>query len=326
MNPPVRQSHRKREPLPLPELHRLLGLALESAWDPSTRRAYRSHLSSYLEFIQIHNLDPNPTEHTLALYVVFMSQTIKPSSVEVYLTGIVHFLTPTYPAVRAARSSRLVTQALRGCKKLYNVPVVRKRPLHLSEIEAVAKSYRFRHSHNDYLFLSQLLVGFFGLLRLGELVYPNDPTLDCPRKMTARQSLSVSPSDLSFVLPYHKADRFYEGNKVLILANSTCANPILAIQSYLSSRDQLFPKNRDLWILHDGTKPRRSWFLNRLHEFFDSSVGGHSLRAGGATALAERGVPFHFIQTIGRWSSEAFRIYVRQHPLVLHASITETQH
>jgi hypothetical protein len=43
------------------------------------------------------------------------------------------------------------------------------------------------------------------------------------------------------------------------------------------------------------------------------------LRAGGATSLAEAGVPPATIQAMGRWSSHAFQIYIRKNPVVLHA-------
>lgn len=320
-----RRGRRRREPIPAPELRRLLGEALQSAWDPATQRAYQSHLNSYLDFIELHNLDPEPSPLTLALYIVFMSQSIKPTSVESYLTGITHYLSAVYPCIRHNRASQLVTQTLKGCKKRYNTPTVRKRPLKLSELEHVANAYSSRHLHDDNLFLAQLIVGFFGLLRLGELVYPNDSSLDCPRKMILRSSLHVNNSELSFNLPYNKSDRFFEGNTVRILANPTTTNPITAVRQYLESRDILFPNSPDLWIMENGNRPRRNWFITRLREFFDNSIGGHSLRAGGATALAEDGVPFELIQGVGRWSSDTFRIYIRQHPIILHSIINQNK-
>ena len=39
--------------------------------------------------------------------------------------------------------------------------------------------------------------------------------------------------------------------------------------------------------------------------------GSHSLRSGGATALADAGCPEVVLKTLGRWSSECYRIYAR---------------
>jgi hypothetical protein len=58
-----------------------------------------------------------------------------------------------------------------------------------------------------------------------------------------------------------------------------------------------------------------------LRAFFPDSISGHSLRAGGATSLAASGVPFDRIRAMGRWSSDAFRIYVRKNPALLHALV-----
>ncbi|KAH8930079.1 hypothetical protein BT69DRAFT_1180113, partial [Atractiella rhizophila] len=62
----------------------------------------------------------------------------------------------------------------------------------------------------------------------------------------------------------------------------------------------------------------RSWFIRRLRMHFSSDVAGHSLRSGGATHLAANGIPDSTIQKIGRWSSEAFQIYIRNHPILIH--------
>jgi hypothetical protein len=82
-------------PASLLELTKLLLQALENAWDPSTKKVYKMHLKSYFSFIRAH-LDFEPNETMLALYVVYMCQFIKPFSVESYLTGIVHYLSPFY--------------------------------------------------------------------------------------------------------------------------------------------------------------------------------------------------------------------------------------
>jgi len=40
-------------------------------------------------------------------------------------------------------------------------------------------------------------------------------------------------------------------------------------------------------------------------------ISTHSLRIAGASALANRGVPDHVIQSVGRWKSLAFLAYIR---------------
>jgi hypothetical protein len=44
--------------------------------------------------------------------------------------------------------------------------------------------------------------------------------------------------------------------------------------------------------------------------------GLHSPRAGGATFFASFGISEMILQALGRWSSEAWRIYIRDNPTI----------
>jgi hypothetical protein len=76
-----------------------------------------------------------------------------------------------------------------------------------------------------------------------------------------------------------------------------------------------------LWLTSNGTVPTRSFFIRRLRSLFDASISGHSMRAGGATSLAESGVAPNVIQAIGRWQSDSWQIYVRKNPVLIQAMI-----
>jgi len=90
---------------------------------------------------------------------------------------------------------------------------------------------------------------------------------------------------------------------------------------YLQSRDRLFPIHPQLWLTSSGRVPTRHWFIKRLRSFFPKEIAGQSLRAGGATSLAEAGADLATIQAAGRWASKAFQIYIRKNPVLLHAVI-----
>jgi hypothetical protein len=164
-----------------------------------------------------------------------------------------------------------------------------------------------------------LLVGFNALMRLGEFVWPDNKKLQDYRKVTMRHTVEFFPAGFSFFLPTHKGDRLFEGNRVLVQETTTADDPFSIFKRYLKSRDHLFPFNPELWLRVDGSIPRRSWFIRRLQSFFVDDVGGHSIRSGGATALAEAGVPPHIIQAIGRWASDTFQIYIRKNTFALRA-------
>jgi hypothetical protein len=293
-----------------------LGLAL----DQSTNQTYSSALNSYVTFCDLHHLSLDPTPDTLSLFVTYMSAHINPRSVDNYLSGISSVLEEYYPHVRQSRRSRLVSRTLKGAKRRFGVPIHRKLPLSRSDLANAQSALSSTLSHDDHLFLAILFDGFYGLLRLGELVWPDSRRLQSIDKVTLRTSVLVMPSYHSFVLPRHKSDSQFEGSTIVV-QRAESADPHGTFTSYLASRDHLFPFNSFLWLRSDGSIPTRSWFIGRLRSQFPNTISGHSLRAGGATSLAASEVPFDRIQAMGRWSSDAFRIYVRKNPALLHALV-----
>jgi hypothetical protein len=165
-----------------------------------------------------------------------------------------------------------------------------------------------------------LVMGFFGLLRLGEMAFPNDLSLQNWKKVTRRNTLKLLPDHYEFLLPGHKADRFFEGNKIVIPAQRFGLEPLRLFTRYLTSRDNIHPVASPLWLTESGDIPTRSFFVSRLRLFFSRDVAGQSMRAGGATALAEHGFSPYVIQASGRWASEAFLVYIRKNPTLLQAS------
>jgi len=296
-------------------------LALGEAIDMSTKNSYGSALNSYLNFVLLHKLPVEPTPDTLSLYTVYMSFHIKPDSVDSYLSGIAHQLEPYFPDVRQARSSSLVKRTLRGCKHMRGTPTERKLPLTLDDLGRVIECYAASANHNDLLFLAMILTGFFALMRLGELTFPDDKSIRDWRKVTKRSSVKVNQDHYEFHLPHHKADRYFEGNRIIITAQQFRHNPLVHFKKYLLSRDTLFPVSSPLWLTEEGHVPTRSFFITRLRTFFGKSIAGQSMRAGGATSLAENGVPPSIIQPLGRWSSSAFLIYIRKSPALIQAML-----
>jgi len=315
---PARQP--VRQPWSRERLVRERSLALSFAIDLSTRKSYGSACNSYLAFVHIHDLPVDPTPETLSFYIVYMSRHISPRSVESYLSGIVHQLEPFFPDVRSARFTKVVQRTLKGCHKLYANPITRKRAITPTDLLIPISRYEHSALHNDLLFLSMFLTGFFGLLRLGELAFPDDITLRDWRKVPRRSSVRVTPNGYEFTLPAHKADPLFEGSQVLICGEKFGFRTQHFFLRYLSSRDQLFQLASPLWITASGAVPTRAFFMRRLRDLLpDPSVGGHSLRAGGATLLADSGTPPHIIQAAGRWASDTFQVYIRKHPLLLHS-------
>ena len=124
---------------------------------------------------------------------------------------------------------------------------------------------------------------------------------------------------LALSLPHYKFLRAYSVTVLYLAAglqvtswSFSMLRTVLALW-IISPRLQLpFSHFPQLRLRADSSIPTRHCFLHRLLSFFPRTVGGHSLRAGGATSLAAAGVPPAQIQAIGRWQSDTFQRYIRR--------------
>ena len=171
------------------------------------------------------------------------------------------------------------------------------------------------------LFLCMINTRFARLLGLGEMTVSDTSHLWDSRKIVSRSSLSWVDNEYEFLLPAHKADTTFEGNRVHIAQIINTPNPQPFMKRFITSCDCLFPLHPQLWLRKNGTVPTHSWFLHRLSAYCPPDIAGQLMHAGGTTALAEASTPGELIRGTGRWSSDAFERYIRKNVIVLHALI-----
>ncbi|TEB31526.1 putative retroelement protein, partial [Coprinellus micaceus] len=251
----------------------------------------------------IHNYPLRPNVTTMSNYVMFLSDHITVNSVVTYLSGIVMILEPYYPDVHQIHHSCIVRDTITGCRRLRNLPTSRKTPFTISMLQQI--SQQSSSSYDSTLFLTILLVGFHGLLRLGELCDPDKPSLRNPTKQIRRTSVKdIDNNCITFLLPATKVDRFFEGNLVLIKSVWPEIDAVVTFRRYLNLRDAQHPYSSPLWLTSSRDVPTRSFFIQHLRAFnLGSQYSGQSMRAGGAAAWADKGAPTDIIQALGHWSS-----------------------
>jgi site-specific recombinase XerD len=133
-------------------------------------------------------------------------------------------------------------------------------------------------------------------------------------------SCSASGEEMLIRLRAAKTDPFAIGTTVIIGATGSSICPIAAMKSYFAFRRAIqghIGMEESLFIFSDGSTLRRDQLTTFLRAFLtrlgiDARLfAGHSFRIGGATELARAGAPGHIIQKMGRWSSDAFKLYIR---------------
>ena len=157
-------------------------------------------------------------------------------------------------------------------------------------------------------------LGYFGFMRAGEF------TMTDPKESPAIQSSDVSvdshtyPSILRIFLRRAKTDPFGKGVYVCVGRTNSSLCPVAAILGYLAIRP---PGRGPLFIFRDGTPLTRDRFVREVRAALSAAhidhhaYSGHSFRIGAATMAAQAGLPPHLIKMLGRWSSDAYQLYIR---------------
>ncbi|KZT64262.1 hypothetical protein DAEQUDRAFT_815124 [Daedalea quercina L-15889] len=161
--------------------------------------------------------------------------------------------------------------------------------------------------------------------RLGEFILPS---------LTAFQpTLHVKPADMR-----HDKDR--HGHKVTVLhLPATKVAPLEGKDVHWAAQDGPVDPAEALanhlrinwpddggplfaWKQRKGPRPlTRTAFLKRMDRVAaltqEPPMKGHGLRVGATLEYLLREVPFDIVQSIGRWSGESFKLYLRKHAVIM---------
>lgn len=169
-----------------------------------------------------------------------------------------------------------------------------------------------------------LTTSFFTIARTGEFTVPSLSSFDplCHVKVmdmrceTDRNGFEVT----TFSLPRTKTA--LGGEDVYWAVQSGPADPHAALKNHFAVNAPSPSAALFSWR-HQGRMRvlTKSAFLKCLQDA-GSRLGrddlkGHGIRIGGTLEYLLRGVPFESVKTMGRWSSDAFVLYLRKHAVVL---------
>src|SRR5260221_10145468 len=188
---------------------------LSNCLDTSTKTTYQSGMNSYITFCNTHNLDLDPSPDTLSFFISFMARQIGPSGKPIsihtilsYLSGIAHHLEPFYPSVRSIRKHPLVVKTLQGVEKTDGHSITHKLLIEDKHLHLLVTKLGSSNDFDDCLFLAICFTAYHGLMRLGELVIPDNPkmlnfcklSLCCTVEFVQNNSICA----FKFNLPTHK--------------------------------------------------------------------------------------------------------------------------
>ena len=160
-----------------------------------------------------------------------------------------------------------------------------------------------------------LSLAFYGFLRSSEFVSQTTSSFDSKTHLLL-ENVTVHKTFLLIELKASKTDPFHRGLQVKLAQTNTSTCPMNAFVNYLQLRKSL-PSNEPLFRFDSGAYLTRNNLTSALRALLQSgdhdpsSYVSHSFRIGAATSAAAAGVPDWLIQTLGRWSSDCFKTYIR---------------
>lgn len=276
---------------------------------PNTSKTRLSQWRKYFEFCALYEFHPLPADECLAcLYITHLSESLSYNSIVNYLSALwaLHKVSGCqYPDP----SSFIISSTLKGARFELGCVTKQAPPMQLASMRAIFLSLNMSVL-DDLVLWIMLLAGFRGLLRKGNLCeagfavcYKDVEFCDWGVILSIRKSKTITAGERVFKAPF---DRI----------NCSCFCFDYYLQLYLSSiafhsvDQHLFSR----YVKGKITPVSYGWFGSRLRNVCVAlglpAYTSHSLRRGGAQALANIGIPLHELKEIGDWRSWSVLLYL----------------
>ena len=295
-----------------PELRRLAqslpATVLRSRADSTSKKYLRAYQRWKTWAEARHEVPAFPVQAVhLALYLQHLSESVQPKTAA---EEAVHALSWLHEVagLESVGSMPIVQATLSGLRRVLAKPKTRKEPITADMLKAMVVSVGSDPSQTEVRLLSMCLIAFAGFLRCDELI-----KLKC-------SDITINSESMVINVASSKTDQYREGSSLIVARTRTETCPVSMLEKYFAmgglchmSHAKVF---RGITKTKTGEKLQKSGGLSysRAREILlekikamgwdPSQFGMHSLRAGGATAAANAGVPDRLFKRHGRWRSD----------------------
>ena len=259
----------------------------------------------------------------LALFVSYLhAWKLAPSTIKSYLSaiGYVHKLKGLRDPTRAFIIDKLLTALSRQSSSDIRLPI--SRPV----LHALVGSLNHNNSSAFHrtLFSTMFLIAFYGFFRIGELAAKNANSGGSVVQFSDMRFLThdgnIHMLKITITNFKHNTDK----RPFVILIEREDSMPFCPVQAMLDYCKLRGTQAGPLFCHSDTSPITVGQFNTELHRCLSfcgldtSRYKGHSFRIGAACHAAEKGFSDAQIRTLGRWKSDAFKLYIR--PDTLHAN------
>ena len=298
---------------------------LNASLASSTSNTYKSAWLKYVHFCRSTHAPVLPLQSSvLMFYVTWQARTLQYSTIKVYLASIQYYSNLFGYSQQVSEMQQLF-YLLRGIRRVQRSRATTcKRPaLSLPHLRRIINFIDLSFNYSDRLMLrSAVTLAFFGLLRSSEYCSFSHSSFSITNTLLVSDvSVRFSPFILSVFIKASKTDPFRQGCTIRIGAGFPPLCPVRSMIDFLNVHPTF---TGPLFTFHNHSYLTRVFLSNLMQRALPDlpSINTHSFRIGGASAAAAAGIPDSTIQTLGRWSSDAFRRYLRLSDTTV-SSITE---
>uniref|UniRef100_A0ABM0MB28 Uncharacterized protein LOC102801901 n=1 Tax=Saccoglossus kowalevskii TaxID=10224 RepID=A0ABM0MB28_SACKO len=328
-----------RRQIPVPDslrsnvqLNQALVTFQRAALSARTIGSYSTGVRAWLRFTALSEIPGQSTSHPrisedILIYFVTHCATnlhLKYTTIKVYLAGIRnYYILGGYPnplLTLQGQSPLRLNYVLRGILRLQGNETRPRLPITVDILQRLCNLLRqgVFGPYFDLMLESVFLLAFYGFLRCSEFTCPTSTFNMQYNLCLADISVPDHAAHITIHIKASKTDQFRKGFDLRLFPTGTPFCPVTMLQQFLSVRHKMFPlATEPLFLLPERTPLNRRIFTESLRILL-ARIGlqphlfaGHSFRIGAATTAASAHVPDHLIQTLGRWSSNCYRTYIR---------------
>jgi len=250
-----------------------------------------------------------------------LAGTVKVKNLKLYLSGLKSYhldLGIEYTAFSDPRLERTI----QGMKRDHNEPERRVRtPLTRPALLRILS--HLSAANYDYIVLHYAFtLAFAGFLRVGEFTYRETDMhlgVSYSKWYLTKQNIRMAEDEtyMELTLSASKTDPFHKGMTLTIAASSNIGCPVQAMKRLQTTDHHRSPASPLFCI---GRYQQQAFTRQHVVKSLQALAitagleqgawNGHSFRRGAATWAAEMGIPEGDIQILGRWRSDAYKVYI----------------
>lgn len=276
---------------------------MDCALAPSTSKIYSNNVEKFKTFCR--NLGRKSTkifrDDSVELWLSHLNdQSLRCSTIRSRLSALKHYCTThNISSELDTKRIKLILQGLKKVDRPRKSSTAVATICHLKRLSKASKETLTKNSH--YRFTAMITIAFYGFLR------PSEYCITSAGHNVQWNNVTFGKRHKSVRLKL-KSFKHSKGKKVIQIGRTTSCCPVRWITKYMSAFKDI---HRSSLFEVSGKE-----FRNTLRQLCSAAhiktqLTPHSFRHGGASWASKQGWPDARIKAHGRWTSDAYKKYVR---------------